>query len=381
MRGSVGQRRILFAAGGTGGHIFPALAVKQSLLEMCPDADVRFICGSRPVEMNLYRREGEEPVVLDVQPLRSGVFSRTVGALRLVKGFMDALIFLRRWRPDRILGQGGYVTTPVLMAARLLGIPYDLQEQNTVPGRANLMFAHGAGTVYCSFHEAVRRFSENNGTIRYRYTGMPLRSAVIKRDGMSAEEARRQFGLEPHLPVLFVIGGSQGAKGLYGLVLDALYCLDEGAGSCPVFQCLWSAGEGNIMWLNQELVKRPMREIRISLHPFIKDMGAAYAAATVAISRSGAGSVAELLANGVPTLFVPLPNSAGGHQEYNAREAVQAGAAMCMDEGDLTAEGLAGAIRDLLESESKRILMENASRIFRHQDAAKIIAEDILKKL
>jgi len=380
MKCLVRQRRILFAAGGTGGHIFPALAVKRSLLEMCPDAEVRFMCGSRPVEVNLYRREGEEPVVLDVQPLRSGIFSRTIGTLKLMKGFIDALIFLRRWRPDRILGQGGYVTTPVLMAARLLGIPYDLQEQNTVPGRANLMFAHRAGTVYCSFHEAVRRFAERNGTIRYRYTGMPLRRDVMK-NGISAEEARRRFGLEPHLPVLFVIGGSQGAKGLYGLVLDTLYYLDGGAVSCPGFQCLWSTGEGNIMWLNQELARRPMRKIHISLRPFIKDMGSAYAAATVAISRSGAGSVAELLANGVPTLFVPLPGSAGGHQGYNAQEAVQAGSAICMEESELTAEGLAGTIRDFLESESKRILMEKASRIFRHQDAAKIIAEDILKKL
>lgn len=373
--------RILFAAGGTGGHIFPALAVERALLSLMPEVEAKFICGSRPVEVNLYQREGENPVILDVQPLRSGLVTRLKGAVKLVLGFAAALKFLRRWKPHRIMGQGGYITAPVLLAARILKIPYDLQEQNTVPGRTNLWFASGAENVYCSFQEAVRRFDIHNGKTHCYYTGMPLRKDAVLKDTLAFEEARQKLNLDPTLPTLLVIGGSQGAKGLYERLEQALFVMDENSDNLPVFQCLWSAGEGNIEWLTKTFETRPLKRIKVRLEPFIKDMGAAYAAATLAISRSGAGSVAELMANRVPSIFIPLPHSAGDHQKLNAQEACAAGAAICMEENKLTDQSLAETISALFCSNEKRAAMSQAAAHFPHQDAARNIAEELKNKL
>jgi len=377
-----GERpKILFAAGGTGGHIFPALAVERALKSLMPEAETKFICGSRPVEVNLYQREGETPFILDVQPLRRGLLAKLKGAAKLALGFAAALKFLRSWKPHRIMGQGGYVTAPVLLAARILKIPYDLQEQNTVPGRANLWFASGAERVYCSFREAIQRFAIRNGKPHCYYSGMPLRKDAVLKDILTPENARRKLNLEPDLPTLLVIGGSQGAKRLYELLAEAMLLLDESPGTQPFFQCLWSAGENNIEWLEDTFKKQNLKHIKVRLEPFIKNMGVAYVAATLAVSRSGAGSVAELLANKVPAILIPLPHSAGDHQKLNAQEACIAGAAICLEENTQTPQSLAEAIFSLLCANEKRAAMSLAAARFPHQDAAQNIAEELKKKL
>lgn len=375
------RKRILFAAGGTGGHIFPALAVQRAIEEIDGSVETRFICGSRPVEVEIYRRAGMIPVILDVQPLRKGVLSRSHGILHLFKGFMDALMFLRKWNPDLILAQGGYVTAPVLLAARLLGIPYDLQEQNSVPGRTNRWFARRAGMVYCSFEQALTRFGNGSRKIACLYTGMPLRTEVIGKRKKDGEEVKRSFGLDTALPVLLILGGSQGARHLYEQILNCLYEIDSQKGECKNFQCLWSTGQQNLDWIQESLARSPLTGIRVVLRPFIEDMGAAYSIADAAISRAGACSVAELMANRIPTIFIPLPHAVHDHQRENAREAVKTGAALLLEEGELGNGTLVKTLAKVLYSEEKRAeITRTAGRMF-PRDAAKIIAREMMKKI
>ena len=374
------HKRILFAAGGTGGHIFPALAVEKAIMGLDGSVETRFVCGSRPVEVEIYRRSGTAPVILDVQPLRSGFLSRSMGILHLFKGFAEAVVFLRKWKPDRILAQGGYITAPVLLAAGLLGIPYDLQEQNSVPGRTNRWFARRAGTVYCSFEQAIARFGNGSRKIACLYTGMPLRSEAIG-TGKKRVEVCRSFGLDPSLPVLLILGGSQGARHLYEQILNSLYQIDSEKGEYKDFQCLWSTGQQNLEWIRENLVRRPFSRIRVVLRPFIEDMGAAYSIAAAAISRAGACSVAELMANRIPTIFIPLPHAVNDHQRENARAVVKDGAGYFLEEGNLGNGRFAETLGEVLYSEKKRAEMIRAAEKMFPLDAAKIIALEMMKKI
>jgi len=372
------KTRILFAAGGTGGHIFPAIAVRDALLQLDPDVETLFVCGSRPLEIELYRREGVEPLILDLQPLRPGIAGKSCGLLKLVLGFLKALSFLRKWKPDRVMGQGGYATAPVLLAARILRIPYDLQEQNSVPGRTNRWFAAGADRVFCSFRGAVERLRKASPKSHPTCSRMPLRTRIVRKD--EKETSRRFFDLDPPLPVLLVIGGSQGARGLNEKILESLRIMDRDPRGAPPFQCLWSVGERNMNWLEGELRSRPLERIPVKPVAFIQDMGKAYSAADLAVSRAGAGAVFELMACGVPSIFVPLPHAKDDHQKHNAGEAVETGAAILMEEKRLDAESLAFALKDLLENPGKRATMKEAAKGFGSDDAALFIAGQLLKK-
>ena len=372
-------KRILFAAGGTGGHIFPALAVNSALHDLDAAVETQFVCGSKPLEREIYRKAGLSPVILDIQPLRNGFLSRSAGVWKLLKGFLHALTFLRVWKPDRILAQGGYVTAPVLLAARVLGIPYDLQEQNSIPGRTNRWFARRAGTVFCSFHQALSMFGNGTGKISCQYTGMPLRPEALGKGRKDEKEARRSFGLDPELPVLLILGGSQGAGHLYEHILNTLYEIDSRPGECQDFQCLWSTGQMNLDWIQEKLTRRPFARIRVVARAFIEDMGAAYSIATAAISRAGACSVAELLANGIPSLFIPLPHSAHDHQRHNALAAMKTGAALLLEEKNLGNGRLAKTIVPLINSEKEREEMARAAVKIFPQDAAIIIAREMIK--
>ncbi|HPB31051.1 MAG TPA: UDP-N-acetylglucosamine--N-acetylmuramyl-(pentapeptide) pyrophosphoryl-undecaprenol N-acetylglucosamine transferase [Candidatus Sumerlaeota bacterium] len=380
MSGRGPKRKMLFVAGGTGGHIYPALAVGRALGQKHPDVETLYVCGSKTLEVELYRREGVEPHVLDIQPLRSGIVSRVSGAVKLAGGFLSALRLLRSWRPHRVMGQGGYVTAPVLLAARVLGIPCDLQEQNSVPGRANRWFARWAEEIFCSFAEAPPLFPPSFRS-RCVFTGMPLRASAVQRNGASLPESRKVWGLDPDLTTLLVIGGSQGARSLNAHLLKSLReldCVSKGGGE---FQCLWSTGEANYSMMKDALGSEPFSRIRVKLVPFIGDVGSAYASADAVLSRSGACSVAEICANGLPAVFIPLAHAIGNHQKINAMAAEKVGAAMVITEDQLETSALTSALCELLNSRETRERMGRCARMVFPGNAAEIIAEKIYEKL
>jgi UDP-N-acetylglucosamine--N-acetylmuramyl-(pentapeptide) pyrophosphoryl-undecaprenol N-acetylglucosamine transferase len=373
------KRRVLFAAGGTGGHIYPAISVEKALKELSPGIETQFICGSRPLEIELYRMAGAFPIIIDVKSMGSGFFSKLKSLFKLGIGFFRTLVFLIKWKPDLIMGQGGYITAPVLLAARILGIPYLLQEQNSVPGRTNLFFAQGAGKVYCSFRGAVNRFQKSSGNIKSVYSGMPLRNEITNNKKGEKKTVLDKFGMDSSLPVLLITGGSQGALRLYQLILETLYLLEER--KVQPFQCLWSTGVRNLNWIKEDLSKKNLTKIKVKLLSYIEDMGAAYQVADLAVSRAGACSVAELMACGVPSVFCPLPHAIGNHQEYNAGEAEKSGAAFVIKEKECSPGELADIIEELLSSEEKRQFMsKKAASLFTHNSAVNI-ASDIKKNM
>ena len=377
---SENRRRLLFVAGGTGGHIYPAVAVRDAILKNSENIEIRFVCGSRPLEKELYRRLGINPVVLKISRIRSGAIGKAVSVWNLMKCSIRAAMFLRSWKPHRVVAFGGYVTAPALSACRIFGTPFDLQEQNSIPGRTNLWFSGGADTIYCSFRKAAEIFRERKSSADCLVTGLPLRSGLNGRSDEDETSSCEKFDLDPDLPVLLITGGSQGARNLYRGLLQVLKNLDKDE-NIPGFQCLWSAGKNNFDWLKQDLDKESLNRITVRLFSYIDDMNAAYAAADVAVSRAGAGSVAELMVHRVPTVFVPLPYAIGNHQKLNAEEAVELDAALIVEEGKDFEERLEHALRTLLKKGERREKMSSAAENFAGKDAAELIAKNLQKKV
>lgn len=371
--------KILFVAGGTGGHINPALAVSQALHEINGRVETKFICGSRDVEVSIYRNQGIHPVILDIDSMGSGIPGRAIASLRLLKCILKARRFLKRWRPDRIVGQGGYIIAPVIAAARNLGIPYDLQEQNSVPGKANRFFGKRAERIFCSFEEAVDELRSSG--CRSEYTGMPLRKeALVDRSLSNRKKAREKRGLHPDWITLLIMGGSQGARGMNECVLKTLEELDHNE-MTPPFQCLWSVGEKNMEELNRRLRQCNLKRIGVKVEPYIRDVVSAFEAADVAVSRAGACSVWEITANHIPAIFIPLPGSKDNHQEKNARKAERTGSAVLMSQQEATDGRLTEVLSQMVDSDFIRKKMARAAVSFNNKNSAEIIAKKILEKL
>jgi UDP-N-acetylglucosamine--N-acetylmuramyl-(pentapeptide) pyrophosphoryl-undecaprenol N-acetylglucosamine transferase len=340
--------RILIAAGGTGGHIYPALAVVTQLQNRRPDLELRWLGGHRGLEQEIV------PVAqirLDRLWLRS---LRTVDAslntvldpLRLAASVPQAIWKLMRWRPDVIYTTGGYVAIPVLAAAGLLRIPSLLWEGNAIPGRSVRLSARLASVRSVSFSVTSSRLPEP-----VFVTGTPIRAL----GGVDGALGRARLDLSPDLPVMLIFGGSQAVKRLNDAVSEAIADLVE---RCSVVHITGDSGIAAAEALRAGLPEA--RRDRYRPYSFLlDDMDAALAAADILIGRAGSSSLAESAAAGVPMIVVPYPHAAA-HQRANAAEMVEAGAAELVDDEDLDGDTLREAC-DLLFDE-RRVAMSEAAR-------------------
>ncbi|NDY43351.1 undecaprenyldiphospho-muramoylpentapeptide beta-N-acetylglucosaminyltransferase [Dissulfurirhabdus thermomarina] len=348
--------RLAITGGGTGGHVFPGIAVAEALAARRP-MEVLWIGTGRPVERDAFRDRPWDYRVLDVRPLQ-GV--GPVEQVRAVAGLPAAVLrawrWLREFRPHVVFGVGGYVSGPVLLAARLCGLPAAIHEQNVVPGLANRLAARFANRVFISFAGSADRFPAGKTVL----TGNPVRRAIL--------EARRRAP-RPRRGVmrLLVLGGSQGARRLNRLASNAVISL-------------WNSGV-DLRVTHQtgaddrEEIARRYREAGGShrVEAFITDIHRAYAEADLVLCRAGATTLAELAAVGRPAILVPYPFAAGRHQEANAREMAAAGAARVILEEDTGAVTLAEELRFLLENpEHLDRMCENAARLGRPNAAEEI---------
>jgi len=332
--------RVLLAGGGTGGHLFPAVALAQRLLETDPAARVLFVGTARGLEARLLPQLDLPLQTIDIQGL-VGKDLRTKLALvpKLAKSLAQSRGILKAFRPDVVVGVGGYASGPVLLAAQLMRIPTLIHEQNAWPGLTNRMLARWADRVCLSFPETDRAFHLG----RTMLTGNPLRKGMDSCPPLPMGN--------PHL---LVFGGSQGARAINDAMLEALPVLEEMRGSLSVVH---QTGEADC-----ERVKARYAEAgweKVEVVPFIHDMAAAYARAHLVVSRSGATTIAELTACGRPGLLVPYPYAAGGHQAANAESLAKNGAVMVLPQGELGGGRFAGLLRDLL---GDRDLLERMAR-------------------
>jgi UDP-N-acetylglucosamine--N-acetylmuramyl-(pentapeptide) pyrophosphoryl-undecaprenol N-acetylglucosamine transferase len=357
---------VLFAGGGTGGHLYPGLAIARALVQIRPDVEPFFIGARRGIERDILPTTEFPHLLLDLHPLyRSAVWNNWRTVAGFASSWRQLSRLVRQRRPVAVVGTGGYASGLALAYAAVHRIPYVLQEQNSFPGLTMRLFARRAREVYLGYPEATRHLT-NARREALIDTGNPIEPPPATRP--SREVARRQWGLPATGGrVLLVFGGSQGARAINAAVAEWLR-----AGLRPRdLYLIWATGKGSY----EEFASLATEGVVIL--PYIAPMRDAYAAADLAVARAGAMGTAELCAWGVPAVLVPLPTAAADHQAVNARTLAAAGAAVYVPQSDLTAARLDATVRDLLDNPSQLARLADGARARARPDAAADIARHI----
>jgi len=356
--------RIVVAGGGTGGHVYPGLAVVERLEARVATA-ARFVGARGGVEEKILAGAGRDYDLLPGYGLRGATIARKLGApFVLGAGVVRAARVLSAFRPDVVLGTGGYASAAVVVASLAFRIPRVLQEQNSVPGLVNRTLARHADLVLLGY-ESSRAYLPA-GT-RALVVGNPLRRMSTP----SRDEAAAFFALDPARPIVLVVGGSRGAHSLNLAAADAAARLSPARGVQFVILC----GRADRAEVGRGAANTP-RDVRVI--DYLNEMHLAYAACDVAVARSGASSVFELALFGVPTVFVPYPFAADAHQESNAAPLVEAGGAVLVRDAELSADRLMGELETLLSSPERLRRMGAAMRAWSTPDAADRAADAII---
>jgi UDP-N-acetylglucosamine--N-acetylmuramyl-(pentapeptide) pyrophosphoryl-undecaprenol N-acetylglucosamine transferase len=358
---------IIISGGGTGGHIFPALAIARALKELLPSANILFIGAKGRMEMEKVPAAGFPIRGLWISGLRREFsLDNLMFPFKVIFSTIKSIFIIKKFKADVAVGVGGYASGPALRAASLLGIPTVLQEQNSYPGITNKMLGKKAKRI-CVAYEGMEKFFRNDKIV---LTGNPVRKEVIETTG-KRKAAGDFFGLDPERKTVFVVGGSQGALSVNLCIESMLPELKD-----RNIQMIWQTGRNFRQRAEESCSKAGCTGIRVV--DFIQRMDLAYALADVVLSRAGAIAIAELALVGKPVIFVPLPTAAEDHQMKNARRLADKGAAIVVHDKQARAE-LPGLLFGLLADEEKQKNLAMGIRNFAAADADKKIAEEIIK--
>ncbi len=346
--------KVVITGGGTGGHLFPALAVAEEITAL--GGKVLLVGSGRKIEKLVAERTPYQVKYLPVEGVLGRAFSAKVRALgKMFVATGKALKILKEFSPQVVLGVGGYASVPVMLAARLASIKRAIHEQNAVPGRANLFLAKLAHRILVTFPESKAHFPEERTVV----TGMPVRKEIT-------------CGLREHDGIgLLVTGGSQGAHRLNELIVKVFPLLFE---KVPTVRLFHQTGERDFSW-----VKEAFREFsdKVVVKPFFHDMGWAYAQADLVLARAGASTVAEVATLQKPAIFIPYPYAIGDHQFHNAKVLARRGGALVMREEELSEEKLLDTLSALLADEGRRQKMAQSLSGVLPQNAAEIIVKEL----
>lgn len=357
---------MLFAGGGTGGHLYPALSVANELRSRIPNFEALFVGTRLGLEAKVIPDTSYPIRFIFSRGIRGrGLLGKLLNVASLSVGFCQALRILSSFKPHLVFGSGGYASAAVLLAASALGRRIVLQEQNSIPGLTNRLLAPKAERIYVGFERAQEYFGDHRGVM---VTGNPLRREILD---TGIENAREAFELEEGKPVLLVFGGSQGAHSLNRVAVD--YLLEDDR-----MQGIIQTGEKDYDWVHDALINA---KTKIYITHFIKRINLAYRAADVAFARAGALSISEIAAVGLPAVLVPYPYAADNHQYYNATTLVKAGGALIIEDSALNIGSLRTALEEMLEDPTRYKRMKKALLDVARTDAAQRIADDIQSML
>ncbi len=357
--------RILISGGGTGGHIFPALSIAGALRRRL-NVEILFVGADNRMEMERVPAAGYKIVGLPVAGFDRRHLLRNVGVLmKLRKSMKMARDIVRDFRPDIAIGVGGYCSGPTLKAAQKAGVPTLIQEQNSYPGVTNKLLGPKARTI-CVAYDGLERFFPAD---RIVMTGNPVRKDLT--NPRPVKEARESFGLDPRKDTVLVVGGSLGALTLNESLEQGVSRLAERG-----IQVIWQTGKN----FGDRALAAAKGLKGVVVTPFIADMTAAYAAATLVVSRAGAGSISELELLGKPAILVPSPNVAEDHQTKNAMALSEVGAARLIPDAEAR-QTLVDAILELLDSPQELQSMSQAIRTLAREDSDEKIVDEIVKIL
>lgn len=349
--------RLMIAGGGTGGHLFPGVAVAEEFVRRDQRAKVLFVGTGRPVEAEVLGPRGLENRKITAAGLKGkGVLNKLRSLAALPVGMFQSMGLIRDFRPDVVLGVGGYVSGPVGVAARLMGRTTAIHEQNSIPGLTNRMLGKLADLIFISFESSAAFFPAE----KTHLTGNPIRREIASMGGRS-----RSFQSEGF--TLLVGGGSQGAHRVNGAALEAAQIL---APKVSGFRVIHQTGAADL-----DSVRESYRRMGVDaeVQAFFGDMERVYQEADLAVLRAGALTIAEISAAGLPSIFVPLPTAADNHQEINARSLVDRGAADMILQRDLSGKLLADRILGLVEKpEALAVMSDNALKTALPRSAERI---------
>ncbi|MGC4000610.1 MAG: undecaprenyldiphospho-muramoylpentapeptide beta-N-acetylglucosaminyltransferase [Anaeromyxobacter sp.] len=350
--------RMLVAGGGTGGHVFPGVALAEEVVTRHPANDVVFVGTARGLEARVVPEAGFPIELIEVKGLKGkGLWGMLLNLLLLPRAFLQSWRILRRWRPDVVVGVGGYASGPVVFTAWLLRIPTAVQEQNAVAGLTNRLLGRVVKAAFTAFPEAARHFAPH----KVFQLGNPIRKTLM--DNFMRPQAGHGE------PRLLVFGGSQGAHALNMRVIEALPHLADLRDTLRITHQTGAR--------DREQVERGYRACGFApdVREFISDMSAAYAECDLVVCRAGATTLAELTVCKRPAILVPFPAAADNHQVINALSLVKAGAAVMIEERDLTGELLAAEIRRILSDPEAQARMQRAAGLLGSPQAAREITD------
>ena len=361
------ELRIIISGGGTGGHIFPAVSIANALKAKRPDAKILFVGALGRMEMQRVPAAGYEIKGLPIQGFdRKNLLKNFKVLYKIWKSQRMAKKIIRDFRPMAAVGVGGYASGPTLNKAAAMGIPCLIQEQNSYAGVTNKLLAKKADKI-CVAYDNMERFFPAEKIIM---TGNPVRQALLDTK-MSKEEAIKSFGLDPSKKTILIVGGSLGAGTVNKSVMQHL---DEIAESGV--QVIWQTGKYYNANINEQLKGRDLPMIKVL--DFISDMGAAYKAADLVISRAGASSISEFCLLGTPVILVPSPNVAEDHQTKNAMALVDKDAALYVKDADAPEQVISLALKTVQDEAKLRSLSENILKLAL-PNSADIIADEVIR--
>lgn len=358
------NKKFILSGGGTGGHIYPAIAIANELKSRFPDSEILFVGASDKMEMQKVPQAGYKIIGLWIAGIqRRLTLDNAMFPVKLLSSLVKSRSIIKEFKPDVVIGTGGFASGPLLKAAGILGVPTVIQEQNSFPGITNKWLAKNASKI-CVAYDNLERFFPKEKIV---FTGNPVRSDIID-VAKNKEDAIKRFELDPTKKTLLVLGGSLGSRRINQLIAKELsWLLAQGV------QVIWQCGK---FYFEEYRHYGDKEDVKVL--SFIDRMDLVYAAADVVISRSGASSVSELCIVGKPVIFIPSPNVAEDHQTKNAMAIVDKEGALLLKEAQLDTQ-FQPVFSDLIANEAKQQkLSENIKKLAR-ANATKDIVDEIVK--
>lgn len=356
--------KFAIVAGGTGGHIYPGIAIAQELKKRFANAQIIFIGSKEGLEVDLVPKANFEIKLINARALLRKMSYKSISApFVCLVGFFQAFFLLKKFAPQGLISTGGYVSLPAVLAAKVLGIPIYLHEQNVLPGFTNQILARWARKVFLSFEESMHYLRDNPSKLYV--TGNPVRQEILK---IQRSQARQKLGVEEKDFVVLVMGGSQGAKSINQVIISSLTSIaKENKRDLKIFHIV---GKRDDPWVREAL--------RGKNFPFYCKIDYSYniaeliAAADLVFSRAGATAIAEFLIVGLPMVLIPFPFSAENHQELNAKIIVAAQAGMQIADKEFTAEKFLEIIKNI-DQGALRKMKRNCLKLSRPRAAEEIV--------
>lgn len=366
------RMRVIVSGGGTGGHIYPGVAIAKKIKEKNPGAKVIFVGSENGLETKLVPKEGFDIKLISVEGLNKKFSLKTFSSLqKAFKGLFQANKIINEFKPDIVVGTGGYVCGPVVLSAALKGIPTVIHEQNAFPGMTNKILSKFSSKIAITFKEAEKYFPKN----KVIYTGNPIRNQILSIDRTKKENS---WGFDKTKPLVLVVGGSRGARNINNAVADIIPDLVS-----QDIQLLFITGENQY----EDVIKRLKNNKTdytkykgVKILPYVYNMQDALGACDMIISRAGATIISEITALGIPAILIPSPFVANNHQEYNALALEQNGAAIIIKESQLKDGVFKEQILSVVNSKDTLVKMSQNSRKLAVLDASEKIY-NIIKDL